>query len=110
MTRGAGVQNPTVIDLVTYDSKSGEFALIMTETRPWDGSADRVLELQEKINNYLSFALDGRLERQHPGSVGKPIRIQLDCVSPPDPETGHFVELVREKLRAEDIRFVVNAL
>jgi hypothetical protein len=110
LTRGAGVQNPTIIDLVTYDSKSGEFALIMTETRPWDGSADRVLELQEKINNYLAFALDGQLERQHPGSVGKPIRLQLDCVGPPDPETGHFINLVREKLRGEGIRFVVNVL
>ena len=82
----------------------------MTETRVWDGSADRVLQLQEKINNYLSFALDGQLERQHPGSVGKPIRLQLDCVGPPDPETEHFVELVREKLRTQAIRFVVNVL
>jgi hypothetical protein len=105
-----GVQNPSLIDLVTYDPESGEFALIMTETRPWDGSADRVLELQQKINNYLSFALDGQLERQHPGSVGKAIRLQLDCVSPPDPKTGHFIDLVREKLRGERIRFVVNVL
>lgn len=110
MTRGTGVQNPTVIDLVTYDPGSGEFALIMTETRPWDGSADRVLELQAKINKYLSFALDGQMERQHPGSVGKPIRLQLDCVNQLDPETGHFIELVREKLRGEGIRFVVNVL
>jgi len=110
LTQGVGVQNPTVIDLVTYDSKSGEFALIMTETRPWDGSADRVLALQQKINNYLSFALDGQLEREHPGSVGKPIRLQLDCACPPDPETGRFIDLVREKLRGEGIRFVVNVL
>ena len=96
--------------MVTYDPKAGEFALIMAETRPWDGSADRVLELQEKINNYLSFARDGQMERQHPGSVGKPIRLQLDCVNPPDPETERFIDLVRERLRQEGIRFVVNVI
>lgn len=107
-TRDAGVQNPAVVDLVTYDAKSEEFALIMTETRPWDGSAERVLELQQKINNYLSFALDGQMGREHPGSVGKVIRLQLDCATPPDSETQHFIDLVRTKLRDQGIRFVVN--
>jgi hypothetical protein len=110
LTQGTGIQNPAVVDLVTYDPKSGECVLIMTETRPWDGSADRVLELQKKINNYLSFALDGQMARQHPGSVGKPVRLQLDCEVPPDRETEHFIELVREKLRPEGIRFVVNLI
>lgn len=110
MTRSAGVHNSAIIDLVTYDPKSGEFVLIMTESRPWDGSADRVLELQEKVNNYLSFAFDGQMERQYPGSVGKPIRLQLDCVAPPDDATERFIGLVREKLRSQAIRFVVNVI
>jgi hypothetical protein len=42
--------------------------------------------------------------------VGKPIRLQLDCVSAPDSETEHFIDLVREKLRSQGIRFVVNVL
>jgi hypothetical protein len=108
LTRKAGVQNPAIVDLVTYDPKSGEVALIMTETRPWDGSADRVFELQDKINYYLAFALDGQMEREYPGSVGKPLRLQLDCVKAPDPETQRFIDQVRERLRRDNIRFVVN--
>lgn len=108
MTAGAGVRDPRLIDLITYDPKSGEYVLIMTENREWDGSADRVLELQEKLNNYLSFALDGQMARQYPESVGKPLRLQLDCLSIPDPETSRLIEMVREKLRADGIRLVVN--
>jgi hypothetical protein len=108
LKRPAGVENPTTVDLVTYDPASGEFALIMTEDREWDGSADRVLQLQEKINTYLSFLLDGQMAREYPESVGKPVRIQLDCVAEPDGNAAHFIELVREKLRSERIRFVVK--
>jgi hypothetical protein len=105
-----GVENPRVIDLVTYDPKSGEYVLIMTEGRQWDGSADRVLQLQEKINNYLSFALDGQMAKEYPESVGKPIRLQLDCLAEPDADSARFIGLVREKLRPEGIRLVVNLI
>lgn len=110
MTGSSGERNPGTVDLVTYDSKSGEYVLIMTEDREWDGSADRVVELQEKLNNYLSFALDGQMARQYPESVGKPLRLQLDCVRLPDPDTSRFIEIVREKLRPDGIRFVVNLI
>ena len=110
MTSGAGVENPRVIDLVTYDPKSGEYVLIMTEQRQWDGSPDRVLQLQEKVNNYLSFALDGQMARQYPESAGKLIRLQLDCLAEPDADSARFLELVREKLKPDGIRLVVNLI
>jgi len=110
LTRGVGVENPRVIDLVTYDPKSGEYVLIMIEERKWDGSADRVLQLQAKVNNYLSFALDGQMARQYPDSVGKPLRLQLDCVAEPDANSAQFIELVREKLKTEGIRLIVNLI
>jgi hypothetical protein len=110
LKRSAGVESRGVIDLVTYDPKSDEYALIMTEQREWDGSADRVLQLQDKINTYLSFALDGQMARHYPESVGKRIRLQLDCVSEPDADVARFIDLVREKLEPDGIRFVVNLI
>jgi hypothetical protein len=82
----------------------------MTEERQWDGSADRVLQLQEKVNNYLSFALDGQMARQYPESAGKPIRLQLDCVAEPDADSARFLELAREKLKPDGIRLIVNLI
>ncbi len=58
-----GVREPNVIDLVTYDAATGEYALIMIEERPWTDSPEQLAQLSEKINNYAMFALDEGLLR-----------------------------------------------
>jgi hypothetical protein len=106
----AGVHNPKVIDLVTHDPETDEFALIMIETRDWDGSPERLLQLQEKVNNYLSFALDGQMVKLYPESTGKSVRLQLDCNRLPDQDTLRFIEQLREHIKPLGIPFVVNVL
>ena len=105
-----GVHNPRVIDLVAHDPELDEFGLIMVETRPWDGSTQRLLELQAKINAYLSFALDGEMYRLYPESVGKQLRLELDTYSPPDDTALTFIAQVRDKLVNDRIAFVVRIL
>ena len=61
-----GVANPAVIDLFALDQKTGEVLLAMNEPRPWDGSDERLHELQEKFNAYVSFLLDGEMIAAHP--------------------------------------------
>lgn len=102
------VQNPRVIDLITCHPSSGEYTLIMVEDRPWDGSEERMLEVQTKTYAYLDFALGGQLTEHYPESVGQPVRIQLDCVEPPDPVTDEFLSLLGAAVEAEGVRFVVN--
>jgi hypothetical protein len=105
-----GIQNPDVVDLVTHDVKKDEFVVIMIETRPWDASETRLLELQRKVNNYLTFILDGQMARLYPASDGKPVRMQLDCGQTPDPETTRFIEAVRQQINRYEIQFAVNVL
>jgi hypothetical protein len=50
-----------VIDLFAHDPKTDEVVLVMKEPRPWDGSDERLHQLQEKFNAYVSFLLDGAL-------------------------------------------------
>ena len=105
----AGIADTYVLDLVTHDPDSDEYALIMIETREWGHSPDQLAQLQEKINNYTAFALDGLADR-YPDSVGRPLRFQLDCVSPP---IGEYADLVAHAARLfadHEIRFVVNVL
>src|SRR5947208_2051617 len=64
-----GVEHAHIIDIVAHDSQTGETALIMLEPRAWDGSELRLYQLQEKINAYLSFALDGELAEVYPRSA-----------------------------------------
>ena len=104
------LQNAHVIDLIAIDPDSQEAVLGMTELRPWDGTEHRVFELQEKVNSYLSFALDGEMEENMPQLAGRNVRLQLDCVAPPDEMTEHFIGIIREQIGFQGIQFVVRVI
>jgi hypothetical protein len=103
------VEEPNVIDFVAHDPK-GEVVLVMVEGREWDGSGERLFELQEKINNYAAFATDGQLVRQYPDLAGKPVRLELRCVGAPDPETGRFLEAAKLQLRSAGLSLSVKRI
>lgn len=101
------LQHPNVIDSIAHDSASDEVVLIMTEPRPWDGTDRRVYELQEKVNAYLSFALDGEMVELLPQLAGKNVRLQLECIEHPDPKTAHFLGLIQQQIGFQNVRFAV---
>ena len=103
-----GVQHPNVIDVVAHDATTDEVALVMHEARAWDGSDERLFQLQEKINAYLSFALDGEMAEAYPTLMGKAIRLQLECVSAPDVRTLEFIEMVRKQIGFQGIKFEIR--
>jgi len=103
------VEDPKVIDFVAHDP-SGEVILVMVEGREWDGSNERLFQLQEKINSYASFASDGQLIEKYPELAGKPVRLELRCVGAPDPNTASFLDIVRGRLREEGLSFSVKQI
>lgn len=103
------VEDRNVIDFVAHDP-SGEVVLVMVEGREWDGSNERLFQLQEKINSYASFACDGQLIEKYPELAGKPVRLELRCVSEPDPNTASFLAMVRGKLLEEGLSFSVKQI
>ena len=103
-----GVENPRGLDALAFDGETGEAVLIMVEPRPWDGTEQRLFQLQEKVNSYLSFALDGEMTDAFPHLAGKPVRLQLDCAAPPDSMTEHFITAVREHIALQDMKFAVR--
>lgn len=100
-----GVDNPTVIDFVGYNSQTDEVTLAIVEESRWDQSAERLLKLQAKINNYLSFVLDGQFASMYPEHSGKRIAFQLSCSSLPDTDTLRFLEKVEPVLTSYRIRW-----
>ncbi|MCE9609461.1 MAG: hypothetical protein K8R23_04480 [Chthoniobacter sp.] len=105
-----GVEHAHVIDIVAHDAKTGVVTLIMLEPRPWDGSELRLFQLQEKINAYLSFALDGEMAEAYPALLGLPLRLQLDCSTPPDAMTVSFLSHVREQIAFQEIDLQVRVM
>jgi hypothetical protein len=105
-----GVEHAHIIDIVAHDSLTDEVALIMLEPRAWDGSELRLFQLQEKINAYLSFALDGEFAEAYPALAGKPRRLQLDCATAPDSSVLQFLGIVRDQIAFQGIRLEVRVM
>lgn len=104
-----GVHDPNVIDLVSR-RPAGEMVLVMIEHRPWDGTDQRLGELQDKVNAYLSYALDGQMQRDFPGSSARGLVLHLDCVNPPDETVRALLGPLREALQPLGVDFEVQVL
>jgi hypothetical protein len=102
-----GIANPAVIDLFALDQKSDEILLGMREPRPWDGSEERLHQLQEKFNAYVSFLLDGEMIAAHPELAGKPARIEVRCDYMPDERALALLNLIHDQIALQEIKMEV---
>ena len=103
-----GIAHPAVIDLMTHDPKTDEVELVMFEARPWEEGEAQLFELQEKMNAYLSFALDGEFAETYPGLIGKPLRVVLRCRAEPPAPAVEFLAAVREQIALQGIDLEVR--
>jgi hypothetical protein len=102
-----GVANAAVIDLFALDQKRDEIVLAMHEPRPWDGSDERLHQLQEKFNAYVSFVLDGEMVTAHPELAGKSARIELRCDYMPDDRALGLLNLIHDQIALQEIKMEV---
>jgi hypothetical protein len=105
-----GIEHAGVIDAFMHDAKTDKVVLVMTESRPWTGDEAQLFQLQEKMNAYLSFALDGELTDTYPDLAGKPLKIVLETGTPPDSIALRFLEHVREQIAFQDIELAVHVV
>ena len=103
-----GVQNPTLVDLIELDPVSGKVVLVMIERRGWGDTPQQFRQIEEKINRYLGYALDGHLTKHYPQYVGKRVQIRLDCAQEPRGDAVNFVNAADHAIRAQGLDFIVN--
>jgi len=102
------LEQSSVIDALGIDGASGRVVLVIRHDAPWDGSAAQLYLLQEKLNAYLSFALDGEMAGAYPTFAQRPLGVRIDCASPPEPRTLHMLGHVRRQLQFQDIDLEVR--
>lgn len=103
-----GIENPAIIDLITLDAERDEVVLVLIERRPWGlGQAQRE-QLNDKLNSYFTYVLDGHLLDQYPQYLGKPVRLQLDCVEEPEGEEEGMLREAARVAREEGLSFVIR--
>ncbi len=99
-----GAEYPEVIDFIT--SKDNVCSLYIVQGMYLDD--ELTLKLQEKINNYLTYVLDGQLEKEYPDMANMNKRIQIDLQFKPEGVAADFLEKVRPHIEKEGIEFNVQ--
>jgi len=102
-----GIAHPAVLDAFAYDGRRDTLVLAMYETRPWTGGDVQLRQLQDKLNAYASFILDGEMADSFPQHADKPVEIQLRSKHEPDPEALRLLAAAREQLALQQIRLEV---
>ena len=103
-----GVENPKIMDLIEVDAASDKVVFAMIERRGWGTVPRQFEQIEEKINRYRGYVLDGHLASHYPQYAGKRVRIRLDCVDEPRGDAVRFVRAADHAIRAEGLEFVVN--
>jgi hypothetical protein len=105
-----GVENPQVLDLITTDAATGDVLLVMVERRPWGAHPQQFRQIEEKINRYMAYALDGFLAEHHPEYVGRRVRLRLDCAEQPTGEAERFVAAAQHATQAHGLDLFVQVV
>lgn len=105
-----GVQNPAIVDLIAWDPASERVVLAMLERRPWGSHALQLRQIEEKINRYLGYVLDGHIGQHYPQYVGKNVCIRLDCADAPTGEAERFVAAAAHAIGRAGVEFTVNVV
>ena len=98
---------PDVVDIVATSPDGTMVGLTMIETRPWDGGTRQLLELQAKLNGYITYVLEGQLAKEHPDSADKQPVIVLQCADEPTEDVQAFLNEAEDLLQARGIRLDV---
>jgi hypothetical protein len=105
-----GVDNPRIVDLITVDPTRDEVVLAILEPRPWSGGDEQLRQLEDKLNAYYGYVLDGFLARDYPDYDGMPVAIRLDCAADPGPEQRPFMAAAAHFSAAHGLRFEIRVV
>lgn len=100
---GAGIERTGMLDAFAHDTRDDVLVLAMFETRPWEHGELQLWQLQEKLNAYVSFVLDGEMKDNFPHLAGKPVRIELRTVHEPSERALGFLGRARDQLALQEI-------
>ncbi len=94
-----------VIDLITRDPKSGEYALYLVEDGPWPTEEDHdawdqaLRRIQDRIYDLVESALDGRVAQLYPQTQSQRLGIQVDSPHGCPDGLGQLVRRMDEHTR-----------
>ncbi len=104
---GSGIERAGMLDAFAYDTRENILVLAMFETRPWEHGEHQLYQLQEKLNAYVSFILDGEMRESFPHLADKAVRIELRTAHEPSERALGFLDRARDQLALQQIHLDV---
>ena len=104
------VENASIVDLIEADPASRQVVLVMIERRNWNSGPLQLRQIEEKINRYMGYILDGHLTSHYPQYGGQAVQIRLDCAQAPCGDAVAFVAAAERAVRAHGLAFVLNVM
>jgi len=105
-----GVANPSVIDLVTYDTRTDEVVLVLYEDRDWGQAGERIPDLEAKVETYMKYfrRTGSRRTTEHGGEAGPlPAPLQGGAGAR---ERDALSRIRKERLAPLELRLTVSVL
>src|SRR4051812_31517805 len=97
------LQNTSVIDLVARSKDGRQYELVLVvDSGEWRGK-DALRALQEKLNSYASYALDGAMAADYPESEGRDKSIRIQTIDVPPEDAVQFLVKVESLLKPEGL-------
>ena len=102
------LEQANIIDALGVDEHTRRLTLVIRQDTAWTGADTQLFQLQEKLNAYLSFALDGELTEAYPDFRDIPLALRIETPATPDARTLHMLAHVRQQLQFQDIELGVR--
>ena len=103
----SGIERTGMLDAFAHDTREDILVLAMFESRSWDHGELQLFQLQEKLNAYVSFILDGEMKETFPHLAEKPVRIELRSSYEPSRRAMEFLGRARDQLALQQIALEV---
>jgi hypothetical protein len=100
---------PALVDVVAKEKGDREWRLVIEVEKDEWRLPQAVHLLEEKLNSYASFALDGQMKRLYPQANARNVHIVVASVDPLPEQAISLLEKVRIALRPHDMRLTWDA-
>jgi hypothetical protein len=90
--------DPAKVDVCAI-SEGGDVELFIVQDRPWTRSDAQLQSLQDKVQTYMSYAMDGQMVAAYPETVGLKWRIVIHTqTGSPDVRTQTVLDALNQRL------------
>ena len=92
--------DPKKVDLVGLSPDGTTVSLFIVVDCLWSGSDEQIESLQQKVHNYVAFALDGQMVATYPETEGLAWQIRIDDqVGHRDDRSSRVLDQLAERVR-----------